>query len=82
MPHGVSTQRDCGTGRTQYHFPGRSCGGVAADRPTVAIAAAVGQPFLSLWGEPITLPLPTDDPLPTRLSMADVQEVRMFTDHK
>ncbi|MGH3868694.1 MAG: helix-turn-helix domain-containing protein [Pseudonocardiaceae bacterium] len=46
----------------------------------VLIAAARGQPFLDLRGEPITLPLPTDDPLPTRLSIAHVQEVRTLTD--
>ncbi len=46
----------------------------------VLIAAAMGQPFLSLRGEPITLGLRTDEPLPSRLSLAHVQEVRTFTD--
>ena len=46
----------------------------------VLIAAAMGQPFLNLRGEPIRLPLSTDDPLPSRLGMAHVQEVRTFTD--
>jgi transcriptional regulator with XRE-family HTH domain len=46
----------------------------------VLIAAAMSQPYLSMRGEPITLGLPTDDPLPSRLGMADVQEVRTFTD--
>jgi transcriptional regulator with XRE-family HTH domain len=46
----------------------------------ILIAAAMSQPFLNLRGEPITLPLSTDGPLPSRLSMADVQEVRTFTD--
>jgi transcriptional regulator with XRE-family HTH domain len=46
----------------------------------VLIAAAMGQPFLNLRGEPVTLGLPTDDPLPARLGLADVQEVRTFTD--
>lgn len=46
----------------------------------VLITAAMSQPFLSLRGEPIILPLPTDDQLPTRLSLAHVQEVRTFTD--
>ncbi|MGB6165774.1 MAG: hypothetical protein WCF33_05325 [Pseudonocardiaceae bacterium] len=46
----------------------------------ILIAAAMGQPFLNLRGEPVTLPLSTDDPLPSRLSMAHVQEVRTFTD--
>lgn len=46
----------------------------------VVLAAVLGQPFLNVWGEPITLGLPTDDPLPSRLSMAHVQEVRTLTD--
>jgi transcriptional regulator with XRE-family HTH domain len=46
----------------------------------VLIAAAMGQPLLSVRGEPITVGLPTDDPLPSRLGLADVQEVRTFTD--
>ncbi|MGH3869456.1 MAG: helix-turn-helix domain-containing protein [Pseudonocardiaceae bacterium] len=48
----------------------------------VLIAEAMGATFLSWRGEPITLPLPTptDDPLPSRLSMPHVQEVRTFTD--
>ena len=46
----------------------------------ILIAAAMGQPFLNLRGEPVTLGLPTDDPLPSRLGLTDVQEVRTFTD--
>ena len=46
----------------------------------VLIAAAMGETLLSCCGEPITLPLPTDDPLPTRLSMDHVHEVRTCTD--
>ena len=46
----------------------------------VVLAAVMGQPFLSLRGEPITLGLPSDDPLPSRLSMAHVHEVRTMTD--
>jgi transcriptional regulator with XRE-family HTH domain len=47
----------------------------------ILIAAGMSQPFLSVRGEPVTLPLPTDDePLPSRLSTAHVQDVRTFTD--
>ena len=48
----------------------------------ILIAAAMGQPFLNLRGEPITLPLPTSitDPLPTRLLMSHVHVVRTATE--
>ncbi|MGB6163677.1 MAG: helix-turn-helix transcriptional regulator [Pseudonocardiaceae bacterium] len=47
----------------------------------ILIVAGMSQPFLNLRGEPVTLPLPTDDELlPTRLSMVHVQQVRTFTD--
>ena len=46
----------------------------------LVLAALMNEPFLSLRGEPIIVPLPTDDPLPSRLSTAHVQEVRTFTD--
>jgi hypothetical protein len=44
------------------------------------LAATLGEPLLSLRGEPITLGFPTDDPLPSRLSMAHVQEMRTLSD--
>ncbi|MGH3866112.1 MAG: helix-turn-helix domain-containing protein [Pseudonocardiaceae bacterium] len=46
----------------------------------VLIAAAMSQPYLSVRGEPITLGLRTDDPLPSQLSMDHVHEVRTMTD--
>jgi transcriptional regulator with XRE-family HTH domain len=48
----------------------------------VLIAAAMGQPYLSMRGEPITLrlPTPTPDPLPSRLFMAHVRVVRTVTE--
>ncbi|MGB6161852.1 MAG: helix-turn-helix transcriptional regulator [Pseudonocardiaceae bacterium] len=46
----------------------------------ILLAAMMNEPFLSVRGEPITLGLPTDDPLPSRLIMADVHEVRTLTD--
>ncbi len=46
----------------------------------ILLAALMNEPFLSVRGEPITLGLPTDDPLPSRLIMADVHEVRTLTD--
>ena len=45
-----------------------------------AFAAVLGEPLLNLRGEPITLGLPTDEPLPTRLSMNHVHEVWSCTD--
>jgi transcriptional regulator with XRE-family HTH domain len=46
----------------------------------VLLAAMMNEPFLSLRGEPITLSLPTDDSLPTRLFMAHVHAVRAVTE--
>ena len=46
----------------------------------ILLATMMNEPFLSVRGEPITLGLPTDDPLPSRLIMADVHEVRTLTD--
>ncbi|MGB6161279.1 MAG: hypothetical protein WCF33_08665 [Pseudonocardiaceae bacterium] len=46
----------------------------------VVLAAVMAQPFLNLRGEPVELALPTSDPLPARLSMAHVHEVRTMTD--
>jgi hypothetical protein len=48
-------------------------------RRRALIAAALGQTFLGL-GEPIELALPTGDPLPSRLSISHVHEVRAFID--
>jgi transcriptional regulator with XRE-family HTH domain len=51
-------------------------------RRRVLIAAGMGQPYLSMRGEPITLrlPTPTNDPLPSRLFMAHVCVVRTVTE--
>ena len=43
------------------------------------LSAALGEAFLGL-GEPIEVPLPSRDPLPSRLGMAHVHEVRAFID--
>jgi transcriptional regulator with XRE-family HTH domain len=48
-------------------------------RRRALIAALLNEPLVIL-GKQITLPLPTSDPLPSRLSMAHVQEVRTLTD--
>jgi transcriptional regulator with XRE-family HTH domain len=45
----------------------------------VLLSAALGEAFLGL-DEPIEVPLPTGDPLPSRLGMAHVHEVRAVTE--
>ena len=49
----------------------------------VVLAAMMNEPFLSVRGAPITLPLPTPthDPLPSRLFPAHVHAVRTVTEH-
>ncbi len=48
----------------------------------ILLAAMVNEPFLSVRGEPITLPLPTPttDPLPSRVGMTHVRAVRTVTE--